>query len=269
MAKRNRLYTTPNMTLQEETDMEKTQNDSVQENAVTEIVSQPVIKAPVQPVVKAPVQPVINAITQPVIEIPVQQEKEIVQRENTPPVDKMVTEIEHVKQINPIAKQAPVQSKVVSNTNEYDIVINSALNSVDQQTASINSFLDTYVKSMSAGMPIDSKKGGTNQFNLYSTIVQITGQDKYDDFKRNLVLLLAYMRKYETTCFSERLIFRFAEEWPSSTDKLTHFHATLNLFKIIANPKERPVNKYVNLERTFNTGFSEIAKDNITKFIER
>lgn len=256
MSKKNRFYTAAEsnqVTIKEEPEMiEQTNQDNQQS-----IDEQPAMTT-------APEESKVvekEVVEQPVVKAP-EPEKEVVQQ----PIAKDV-QVEHVKADKPSAKAEVKQPAATSDTNEFDIVINNAATSTSQRLLTINGFLDGYVKTMVSGAPVDSKKGGTTQFNLYSTIVQIINQPKFEDFKNGLILLLAYMRKYETNCFSERLIFRFAEEWPSSSDKLTHFHALLNLLKIIANPKERPVGKYVSLERTFNSGFTETAKDNFMKFI--
>lgn len=178
--------------------------------------------------------------------------------------------VEHTRE-EKIKKAEPVtlvqEKKQAKARSDFDVVIQDARNSTEQLNKSISAFMDRYISEMSPGMPIDPKNGGSNQFNLFNTINQIFQQVDYKAFKSAFIILMAYMKKYEEAAFSERYAFRFAEEWPGSSDKLIQFQATINLLKIIGNPAERPVSKFVSLERTFNTGFTETAKENIMRYI--
>lgn len=192
----------------------------------------------------------------------VSSELEVVEQ----PVDQQL-KVEEKKAVQPT-----VVKKAVANTTtnvDVDIVIEDNRNGTNQFNKTVISFLDKYVANMAPGVPIDPKEGGNYQHSLYATINQILNQSTFEGFKSAFGLLIAYIVKHKEGVFGEKYAFRFAEEWPSGADRLTNFHAILNLLMIISNLNERPVHKFVSLERTFNTGFSETAKDNIMRFIGR
>ena len=209
-------------------------------------------------------------VTTPVVEQPQKTpsvvDKGVQDQASAPAMDVVEhTREEKVKKAEPVTLvQEKKQAKAKS---DFDIVIQEARNGTDQLNKSIAAFMDRYIAEMSPGIPVDPKLGGTNQFNLFNTINQVFQQVDYKAFKSAFVILMAFMKKHEEAAFSERYAFRFAEEWPGSSDKLIQFQATMNLLKIIGNPAERPVGKFVSLERTFNTGFTETAKENIMRYI--
>lgn len=178
--------------------------------------------------------------------------------------------VEHTRE-EVVEKTTPVtlveQKKEAAATTDADVVIENARNSTNQLIKGVAVFLDKYNSSMAPGYSIDPKAGGSLQLNLYTSVNQILAQADYTEFRAAFNVLLAYMSKYAEGIFSERYLFRFAEEWPAGPDKLVHFQAMMNLLKIINNPKERPVKTYVSLDRTFNTGFTETGKENIMRFI--
>lgn len=185
--------------------------------------------------------------------------------EPTPEIQTEVTKEEATRNIEPIVlKQAPEPVSVITSS---DVVIKAAHADVNAFIQTVVGFLDNYVTVMAPRAIITPKDGARHQFNLYNVLTQIINQTNYNIFKGAFMTLMAYMKKHSNGVFGDKNITRFAEEWPGSSDKLKHNQALLNLLLILANDKERPVNKYVNLESVFNTGFTEAAKENLTRFM--
>lgn len=183
-------------------------------------------------------------------------------KEEAPKVEPVVT-----KQSNQGSHKNTKHVDAIVTTSDVDTVIEASRNGTNQFNKTVASFLDKYAADMAPGVPVNAKNGGHHQYNLYSTINQILNKSNYEAFKDAFTLLVAYIVKHKDDVFSEKYAFRFAEEWPSSVDRLSNFHALLNLLMIMSKHNERPISKYVSLERTFNTGFSEVAKENLMRFI--
>ena len=232
-----------------EQDNQQDQQEEVANEPTTEVVTQSPEQAPVVEEVKQ---------EQPA---PVQQVKQEVQKDPTV--------IEHTK----LNKSGPAQQvkqpvEQLSTDSSSQAIIDKARASTNAYTKGLANFLDGYMAKMSPGLVAGDREGGTQQYNFHNTIVQLFNQPDYEVFRNGLLVLLSYMRAYEKGVFNERYLFRFSEQWPAGADKLTNFHATLNLLKIIANKQERPVGKFISLERTYNTGYTELAKENITRFLK-
>ena len=252
MSKKNRFQSNFNRdgqpVVEEENMEQEKQSESVQDQQAE---SAPVAQetAQIEEVVQAQAAPVVQAK-------PVQAEKD-------------PTVVEHTKvnqNVKVEATKQPVEK--ISTDNSSQAIIEKAHKATDTFTVGLVNFLDSYMKKMSPGLLAGDKQGGMTQFNLHNTIVQLFNAADYDVFRNGLLILLAYFNAYEKGVFNERYLFRFSEQWPGGADKLTNFHATLNLLKIIANKQERPVGKFISLERTFNTGYTELAKDNISRFLK-
>ena len=229
--------------------MSEQENQDQQEELSTEVVTQAPEQAPVVEEVKQEQQ------------APVQQPKVEVQKDPTI--------VEHTK----LNKSGPTQQvkqavEQISTDSSSQAIIDKARASTNAYIKGLANFLDGYMSKMSPGLVAGDREGGTQQYNFHNTIVQLFNQPDYEVFRNGLLILLSYMRAHEKGVFNERYLFRFSEQWPAGADKLTNFHATLNLLKIIANKQERPVGKFISLERTYNTGYTELAKENITRFLK-
>ena len=232
-----------------EQDNQQDQQEEVAAESINEVVTQATEQAPAVEEVKQ---------EQPA---PVQQVKQEVQKDPTV--------IEHTK----LNKSGPAQQvkqpvEQLSTDSSSQAIIDKARASTNAYTKGLANFLDGYMAKMSPGLVAGDREGGTQQYNFHNTIVQLFNQPDYEVFRNGLLVLLSYMRAHEKGVFNERYLFRFSEQWPAGADKLTNFQATLNLLKIIANKQERPVGKFISLERTYNTGYTELAKENITRFLK-
>ena len=252
MSRKNRFHSSINQNGQptvEEENMSEQENQDQQEELSTEVVTQAPEQAPVVEEVKQEQQ------------APVQQPKVEVQKDPTI--------VEHTK----LNKSGPTQQvkqavEQISTDSSSQAIIDKARASTNAYIKGLANFLDGYMSKMSPGLVAGDREGGTQQYNFHNTIVQLFNQPDYEVFRNGLLILLSYMRAHEKGVFNERYLFRFSEQWPAGADKLTNFHATLNLLKIIANKQERPVGKFISLERTYNTGYTELAKENITRFLK-
>lgn len=252
MSRKNRFHSSINQNGQptvEEENMSEQENQDQQEELSTEVVTQAPEQAPVVEEVKQEQQ------------APVQQPKVEVQKDPTI--------VEHTK----LNKSGPTQQvkqavEQISTDSSSQAIIDKARASTNAYIKGLANFLDGYMSKMSPGLVAGDREGGTQQYNFHNTIVQLFNQPDYEVFRNGLLILLSYMRAHEKGVFNERYLFRFSEQWPAGVDKLTNFHATLNLLKIIANKQERPVGKFISLERTYNTGYTELAKENITRFLK-
>ena len=256
MSRKNRFHSSINPNGQptvEEENMSEQENQDQQEQVSTE--------APTEVVTQAPEQaPAVEEVKQEQ-HAPVQQVKQEVQKDPTV--------IEHTKlNKNGPAQQVKQPVEQISTDNSSQAIIEKARASTNTYIKGLANFLDGYMTKMSPGLVAGDRDGGTQQYNFHNTIVQLFNQADYELFRNSFLVLLSYMRAYEKGVFNERYVFRFSEQWPAGADKLTNFHATLNLLKIIANKQERPVGKFISLERTFNTGYTELAKENITRFLK-
>ena len=257
MSKKNRFQSNFNQNGQpvvEEEDMENmNQVDSQEQSASAETP----VAAP--QVVEA--APVIEEVKKevPVFTTPAKTEE----------VVKDSTTIEHSKVSKNVKVEAVKQSvEKISIDASAQAIIENARKSTNSYIIGLVNFLDNYMKKMSPGLVAGDREGGMTQFNFHGTIVQLLNNPDYDLFRNGLLILCAYFNAFEKSAFNERYLFRFSEQWPAGADKLTNFHATLNLLKIIANKEERPVGKFISLERTYNTGFTELAKENISRFLK-
>ena len=260
MSRKNRFHSSINHNGQptvEEENMSEQENQDQQEELSTEVVTE----NPVEVTAQAPEQaPVVQEVKQEQ-PAPVQQPKVEVQKDPTT--------IEHTK----LNKSGPTQQvkqavEQISTDSSSQAIIDKARASTNAYIKGLANFLDGYMAKMSPGLVAGDREGGTQQYNFHNTIVQLFNQPDYEVFRNGLLILLSYMRAHEKGVFNERYLFRFSEQWPAGVDKLTNFHATLNLLKIIANKQERPVGKFISLERTYNTGYTELAKENITRFLK-
>ena len=257
MSRKNRFHSSVNQNGQpivEEENMSEQENQQDQQEEV-------VIETPVEVTRQVPEQaPVVEEVKQEQ-QVPVQQPKVEVQKDPTI--------VEHTK----LNKNAPTQQvkqvvEQISTDSSSQAIIDKARSSTNAYIKGLANFLDGYMSKMSPGLVAGDREGGTQQYNFHNTIVQLFNQTDYEVFRNGLLILLSYMRAHEKGVFNERYLFRFSEQWPAGADKLTNFHATLNLLKIIANKQERPVGKFISLERTYNTGYTELAKENITRFLK-
>ena len=257
MGKKNRFQSNFNQNGQpvvEEEDMENMNQGETQEQlapAETPAAADQVIEA----------APVVEEVKQavPVVAPPVKVEE----------APKDPTVIEHNK-LNKNVKVEPNKQPVEKMASDHSAqaIIDKAHTATDSFTVGLVNFLDNYMKKMSPGLMAGDQAGGMMQFNFHGTLVQLFNHPDYDVFRNGMLILSAYLTAYEKGVFNERYLFRFSEQWPGGSDKLVNFHATLNLLKIIANKEERPVGKFISLERTFNTGYTELAKENITRFLK-
>ncbi len=256
MSKKNRFQSNFNQNGQpvvEDEDMENMNQEETQEqpaSAETPAAPQVVETAPVVEEVKQEV---------PVFTTPVKTEE----------VAKDPTIVEHSK-VNKNVKVEAVKQPVekISTDTSAQAIIENARKSTNSYIIGLVNFLENYMKKMSPGLVAGDREGGMTQFNFHGTIVQLLNNPDYDLFRNGLLILCAYFNAFEKGSFNERYLFRFSEQWPGGADKLVNFHATLNLLKIIANKQERPVDKFISLERTYNTGFTELAKENISRFLK-
>lgn len=189
---------------------------------------------------------------------------------NTPEVETTLeapVEVEPKVEVKPTKAPEVVKQKAIVEEPKGDVVIENARTSSNSYLKVMNGTLNNYITKLAPGIRVDPKIGASIQFGLYNTIFLTFNKPSYEEFKQGMLLLLAYFDKHQNGCFSEVYLFRFSEEWGSSTDKLVSFHATLNLLKVISTPKERPISKFVDLEAVFNTGYTETARDNIMKFL--
>ena len=257
MSRKNRFHSSINQngqpTVEEDNMSEQENQQDQQEEVVTE--------NPVEVTTQVPEQaPVVQEVKQEQ-PAPVQQPKVEVQKDPTT--------IEHTK----LNKSGPTQQvkqavEQISTDSSSQAIIDKARASTNAYIKGLANFLDGYMSKMSPGLVAGDREGGMTQFNFHGTIVQLLNNPDYDLFRNGLLILCAYFNAFEKGAFNERYLFRFSEQWPAGADKLTNFHATLNLLKIIANKEERPVGKFISLERTYNTGFTELAKENISRFLK-
>lgn len=257
MSRKNRFHSSVNQNgqpiVEEENMSEQENQQDQQEEVVTETQVEVTGQVPEQ-------APVVEEVKQTQQE-PVQPVK--------PQVQQNSTTVEHTK-LNKNVPQQQVKQPVeqISTDNSSQAIIDKARASTNNYIKGLANFLDDYVTKMAPGLVAGDREGGTFQFNFHNTIVQLMNQPEYEVFRNGFLVLIAYLRAYDKGAFGERYIFRFSEQWPAGADKLTNFQATLNLLKIIANKQERPVNKFISLERTFNTGYTELAKENVTRFLK-
>lgn len=129
--------------------------------------------------------------------------------------------------------------------------------------------LETYIKQMAPGLPVQGDAGARIQHGLLRTLMSVIDNGG-EEFANLWNIVLAYFYEHRKGAFDDYYVFRFAEYWSKTQEELNCLHRVLNLVMLSCDPKTRGQNvaKQVDFQRTLSQGFSDRGRQNILRFYQ-
>lgn len=129
--------------------------------------------------------------------------------------------------------------------------------------------LETYIKQMAPGLPVQGDAGARTQHGLLRTLMSVIDNGG-EEFVNLWNIVLAYFYEHRKGAFDDYYVFRFAEYWSKTQEELNCLHRVLNLIMLSCDPKTRgqSVAKQVDFQRTLSQGFSDRGRQNILRFYQ-
>lgn len=164
-------------------------------------------------------------------------------------------------------KQPIVKEVQPSTLTDFQSLIESIRQTGNEDEKQLIASLSDYIVRMAPDSKLTNDEGARYQYNLWKAISNLAENVSADRFKRCWNILLLYFKEYKNNVFAERYVFRFSEYWRWSGDELKALQCIINILMLTNNIETRTLGlKQVDLRRSLEVGFTDLAKQKIINF---